>query len=385
MPCPQKLLMSSSHRSLFSTCNKIAVSRIVNNSKAKARGGPPRFKPASPAAMTDAYGICIKAKAIAKSSGASQALSFSLNQLDKPANGALKSSSRPVLFNTVLAALGSEGQAGKFWEVVEARAVGNDELWSPQLAATLLNQIAKEMQQQQQQEDQRKELMQKATQIYIKALEILRVPEHLHLHNAYLKCLSRNQDVPFLLWILNLLTKNRFKDIDLGVMGVKEYLPVSDSSLKLVSLLGGFRKPVDLDVQSLTSILGTLSRSPDGSIQLAEGIWAHFQNQKMPLDQACHLALLLVYRNDLSRIFKHRKLIRALSWRHRKLSRVMEIIGGAGVDLAADPKFLSIYFEICMNARLTEKVDEFLQKNPLRSDVKDERLMEVISRSKRGN
>ena len=271
----------------------------------------------------------------------------------------------------------------KFWEVVEARIAGIDELWSPQLVATLLNQIAKEMQLHPQ-EEEREALMQKATQIYIKALIILSVPGHLHLHNAYLKCLSRNQNVPYLIWIMNLLTKNRFKDIDLSLFGAKEYVPISDSALKLVQLIGEFRKPVDLDAQSLTSILATLSRSPDGSIQLAEAIWSTFQTFNVALDQPCHLALLLVYRNDLSRIFNHRKLIRSLSWRQRKLARVMEIIEAAGVKLATDPKFLSIYFEICLNARLKEKIREFLQRNPLQN-IEDERLLGLIRQSKLGN
>ena len=373
------------NRCLFSTCNKIAVSRIVSNSKPRASYSPPnnsKFKkPSSFNPGTDAYGICIKAKAIAKSSGANQALAFSLNQLGKPSN-TLKSS-RAVLINTVLSALSSEGQMEKFWEVVEARIAGIDELWSPQLVATLLNQIAKEMQLHPQ-EEEREALMQKATQIYIKALIILSVPGHLHLHNAYLKCLSRNQNVPYLIWIMNLLTKNRFKDIDLSLFGAKEYVPISDSALKLVQLIGEFRKPVDLDAQSLTSILATLSRSPDGSIQLAEAIWSTFRTFNVALDQPCHLALLLVYRNDLSRIFNHRKLIRSLSWRQRKLARVMEIIEAAGVKLATDPKFLSIYFEICLNARLKEKIREFLQRNPLQN-IEDERLLGLIRQSKLGN
>lgn len=368
--------------SLLRNYSKIAVSRIVNNSSNSQPKAVnlPKFKTqlrSKPAA--DAYGICIKAKAIAKSSGASQALSFSLNQLAKPSN-TLKSS-RPVLLNTVLTALSSEEQVEKFWEVVDARVTGNDEFWSPQLVATLLNQIAKELQAPQTKE-QRGTLMQKATQIYIKSLEVLKVPGHVHVHNAYLKCLSRNPSVPYLMWILNLMTKNRFSDIDLKFMGIAEYLPVSDSSLKIATLLGELREPVDLDAQSLTSILGTLARCPDGSIQLAEAIWSHFQESK--LDRPCHLALLLVYRNDLSRIFNHQKLIRSSSWRQRKLSRVMQIIEGAGVNLAADPKFLSIYFEICLNARLKEKINEFLQRNPI-GKIEDVRLLEVIRRSKLGN
>ena len=366
-------------RVLFS---KIAVSRIVNNSRGKFVK-PPRFKAFPSRSDTDAYGICIKAKAIAKSSGASQALSFSLNQLEKASN-TLKSS-RPVLINTVLTALSSEGQAEKFWEVVDARVTGNDEIWSPQLVATLLNQIAKELQLQS--HDQRHILMQKATQIYIEALQVLKVPGHLHVHNAYLKCLSRNQNVPYLLWILNLLTNNRFNNIDMKLLGIEEYLPASDSSLKIAKLLGEFKNPVDLDAQSLTSILATLSRSPDGSIQLAEAIWSNFQEfkgQEFKPDRPCHFALLLLYRNDLSRIFNHQKLIRSLSWRQRKLSRVLEIIDAAGVDLVKEPKFLSIYFEICLNARLKEKINEFLQRNPI-GNVEDERLLEIIKRSKIGN
>lgn len=358
--------------------SKISVSRIINNSGQERFTRKFKFnqKHSTPSSSTDSYGICIKAKAIAKSSGASQALSFSLNQLDKPA---LKSSSQPVLVNTVLSALSLEGQKEKFWEVVEARIVGNDEFWSPQLAATILNQISKELQQS---PDEKDTLIQKATQIYIKALQVLKVPEHLHLHNAYLKCLSRNQNVPLLLWVVNLLTKNQF---DFEILGLKKYLPTSDSSLQISKLLGEFKKPIDLDAQSLTSILGTLSRSPDGSIQLAEAIWTRFENNlKVPLDQTCHLALLLVYRNDLSRIFNLQKLIRSLSWRQRKLSRVREIIASAGVELSGNSKFLSIYFEICLNARLKEKIKEFLDEN-VKVDLKDERLMEIIKRSKFGN
>lgn len=350
---------------------KVSVTRITRNK--------PFHKPFNPSTPShhnkppppDSYDICIKAKAIARSSGASPALSYALNH-----STSLKPTSRPVLINTILTALSREGQKEKFWEVVAARVEGNKDLWSPQLAATLLNQLAREMEKVQVNNDI-DYLMHKATNVYIQALQSVNVPEHLHLHNAYLKCISRYQNVPYLLWILNLITKDRFKDIDLNLLGIKPFLPVSDSALKLAQVLMQLKKPVALDCQSLTSILFSLCRSQDGSIQLAESIWSKFSGQS--LDKPAHLSLLLVYRNDLSRIFTHLKLIRASSWRERKHARVLEIIRSAGVDLTTDHKFLSVYFEICWNGKMKEKIREYLEATPIKT--RDQRLLEIIKKA----
>lgn len=351
-------------KAFFSESRRVAVTRITSNK--------PNYYKRKPVnslhhQQPDSYDICIKAKAIARSAGASPALSYALNH-----SNSLKTASKPVLINTVLSALSREGQSQKFWEVVAAKVEGNRELWSPQLAATLLNQIANEMTDS---SNDTEALMHKATKIYIETLQTITVPEHLHVHNAYLKCISRYQNVPYLMWILNLIAKDQFKEIDLNFHGITPFLPVSDSSLKLAKLLMELKKPVLLDCQSLTSILFTLSRSTDGgSIQLAESIWSKFPTEA--LDKPCHLALLLVYRNDLSRIFNHRKLIRAASWRERKHARVLEIINSAGIDLTSDHKFLSVYFEICWNAKLKEKIREFLEAKPIATS--DKRLLEII-------
>lgn len=358
------------HKALFGTSGKVAVSRITRNK--------PFYKPKqlnssnSNFNRPDSYDICIKAKAIARSADASTALSYALNQSNN-----LKSTSKPVLINTILTALSREGQVEKFWDVVAAKVDGNKELWSPQLAATLLNQIAREMETTSSSSEATETLMHKATQVYIEALETINFPEHLHVHNAYLKCISRYQNVPYLMWILNLIAKDQFKDIELDFNGIKDFLPVSDSSLRLAKLLMELKKPVALDCQSLTSILFTLSRSPDGSIQLAESIWSKFQNQI--IDKPAHLSLLLVYRNDLSRIFTHRKLIRASSWRERKHARVLEIIKSAGVDLSTDHKFLSVYFEICWNGKMKEKIGEYLEAKPVKTQ--DKRLLDIIKKA----
>ena len=374
----------------------VAVTRILRNGK------PSNWKPKLD--KPDAYDLCIKAKAIARSSGAEPALSFALNQLPSPS----MKSSRPVLINTVLSALSKEGKDERFWAVVESKVDGNKRNWSPQLAATLLNQISREMEQlillsaskgKEPQPDESSssspssssfsskmtDLMQKSTQIYVEALETVHNPEHLHIHNAYLKCISRHQNVPLLMWILNLMTHGKFSDINLNLFGVREYVPVSELSLKVAKTLNNLRKPVALDAQSLTSILATLSRSQDGSIQLAESIWSKFKSSSPSIvsDKLAILSLLLVYRNDLSRILRHRKLIRSLSWRERKHARVLELITAMGVDLVDDPKLLSIYFEICLNAKLSEKIGQFLAEN--RVETRDERLLELIRKSKKGN
>lgn len=362
---------------LFST--KVAITRIIRNKPAN-KVKPFNFSHSNIQKQPDSYDICIKAKAIARSAGASTALSYALNH-----SNTLKPSSKPVLLNTILTALSREGQNEKFWEVVAGRVDGNKELWSPQLAATILNQIAREMEQVHDSSNSNSNsnsieaLMHKSTQVYIEALETINVPEHLHVHNAYLKCISRYQNVPYLMWIINLISKDQFKDIDLEYNGIKPFLPISDLSLKLANLLMELRMPVALDCQSLTSILFTLSRSPDGSIQLAESIWSKFQGQI--LDKPAHLSLLLVYRNDLSRIFNHRKLIRASSWRERKHARVLEIIKSAGVDLSTDHKFLSVYFEICWNGKMKEKIGEYLDSTPVKT--RDKRLLEIIKKTNR--
>ena len=356
------------HRALFSS--KVAVTRITRN-----KPTPTPKTSHSRDNRPDSYDICIKAKAIARSAGAPTALSYALNH-----SHSLKPASRPVLVNTVLTALSREGRTDKFWEVVAAKVDGNKALWSPQLAATLLNQIAREMEVAAA-DDSIDTLMHKSTQVYIEALETINVPEHLHVHNAYLKCISRYQNVPYLMWILNLIAKDRFKDIDLEFHGIKlPYLPVTEESLKLAKLLMELKTPVDLDCQSLTSILFTLSRSSEGSIQLAETIWSKFQDQS--LDKPSHLALLLVYRNDLSRIFTHRKLIRSSSWRQRKLDRVLEIIKAAGVDLSTDHKFLSVYFEICWNGKMKERISEYLAANPIKTE--DKRLLGIMKKAQYG-
>jgi len=337
----------------------------------------------------DAYDLCIKAKAIARSAGAEQALSYALNKLPSPQMSS--PSSKPVMINTVMSALSREGNTEKFWEVFNAKVDGQNANWSPQLAATLLNQLAKEMEVLPEiTVELIEQFMGKATQIYLKALETVRIREHVHLHNAYLKCISRSLDVPYLMWILSLLKPDSFADLDLVLFGVKKFIPLSESALKLAKLLGTeMKRPVNLDSHSLTSILSTLSRSQEGSIQLAEAVWSKFEADKsVQLDKSCHLALLLVYRNDLSRIFRQRKLIRSTSWRERKLSRVMEIIEsmGGSDSLRSDPKLLSIYFEICFNAKLKEKVALFLKENKNIGPVlEDKRLVELISKSKKGN
>lgn len=420
-------------RLCYGTTSRIAVSRVISpssNFKKSRSGGEGykvkynNFKSSSLApSRPDAYDLCIKAKAIARSSGAEPALLYALNQLPSPA---LKSaspssssgSSKPVLLNTVLTALSREGKGERFWEVFGAKIDGNKTNWSPQLAATLLNQIAKEMEHledatEKNLNDETKanvidenkinvasdvavkrskpsiknidELMKKATSIYIEALETIKVPNHLHLHNAFLKCISRSQNVPFLLWIINKMTPGHFGDINLKVMGIRDFIPVTEDALKLVKLLETLERPVELDAQSLTSILATLARSFDGSITLAETLWSKFQSLKSPqiiLDKHCHLALLLVYRNDLSRILRQRKLIRSCSWRERKHTRVLEIIKSAGVDLCKDAKFLSIYYEICLNAKLREKVQAHVQQNPQR--IQDKRVFDLIKKSQKG-
>ena len=340
----------------------------------------------------DAYDICIKAKAIARSAGASQALAYSLNQ---PPN--LLKSSQPVLLNTVLTAFSAEGRRDQFWEVVGAKIDGkcNYENWSPELVATLLNQISIEMQHEKSNNSVSKSasdssnkspskldsLMQKATDIYIEALERLRDPSHLHIHNAYLKCISRSPSASYLLWIVDKITRGRLQDLDRKYFGIKEYLPVSESSLKLVKLFEKVKGPVELDSLSVVSILSTLSRSNESGslIQLAETLWSKFQGINLNLN--CHVALLLVYRNDLSRIFNTRKLIRSMSWRQRKLDRVLEIIKESRVDLSKDPKMLSIFFEICLNAKLKEKIGEFMTQNPTVRTAGDRRLLDLINRA----
>ena len=404
----------------YGTTSRIAVSRVISpSSRGVGEGYKAKynnFKSSRP----DAYDLCIKAKAIARSSGAEPALLYALNQLPSPAlksaipSSSSSGSSKPVLLNTVLTALSREGKSDRFWEVFGAKINGNKTNWSPQLAATLLNQIAKEMEQHLEDATEKNgndvananvidenkinvasvvvvkkkstpstekidELMKKATSIYIEALETVKVPSHLHLHNAFLKCISRSQNVPFLLWIINKMTPGHFGDINLKVLGVQEFMPVTEDALKLVKFL---ERPVQLDAQSLTSILATLSRSFDGSITLAETLWSKFLTLKSPpiiLDKHCHLALLLVYRNDLSRILRQRKLIRSCSWRERKHTRVLEIIKSAGVDLCKDAKFLSIYYEICLNAKLREKVQAHVQQNPQR--IQDKRVFDLIKKS----
>ena len=168
--------------------------------------------------------------------------------------------------------------------------------------------------------------------------------------------------------------QNRFSDIDLKFMGIAEYLPTSDSSLKIATLcLENSGEPVDLDAQSHIT-LGT-ARCPDGSIQLSEAIWSHLQSK---LDRPCHLALLLVYRNDLSRIFNHQKLIRSsFDWRQRKLSRVTQIIEEAGVDLY-DVRSVNLFRNLFRDATPKKK----LPNSYGRIDWKiDEGLLEVIRRS----
>lgn len=363
--------------------SRVAVSRVVSYKPSKFIPKP--FFNKKKVDKPDSYDICIKAKAIARSSGATSALSFALNQLPSSStSSSIQKSSRPVLINTILTALSREGQSEKFWEVFEAKVVGDKANWSPQLTATVLNQIAKEMEQTR--NDGIELLMLKASQVYTEALEIVTIPDHLHIHNAYLKCISRYQNVSYLIWILNQISGNKFRDIDLKMLGVREYMPINEISLKIAKTLTEYlKKPVELDCQSLTSILFTLTRSPEGSIQLAESIWSKFPENS--LDKPCHLALLLVYRNDLSRIFNQRKLIRATSWREKKHDRVLQLLqfitDNAGLSSSTDHKLLSIYFEICLNAKLKEKAVAFLEKNPV--ETLDPRLLELIKKAQRRN
>ena len=54
----------------------------------------------------------------------------------------------------------------------------------------------------------------------------------------------------------------------------------------------------------------------------------------------------------------------------------MQIIGSAGVDLTKDPKFLSVYYEICLNANLKERVREHV--NLFKIVAKDDPRLETI-------
>lgn len=302
----------------------------------------------------DAHDICIKAKAIAQSSGALAALPFALTRLSSLTIRSEKS--QPVLLNTILTALSREGKRDEFWTVVDTRLLASSRrmseaaaasLWSPELVATILNQFALDG-----------ATFDKAFAFYKEALQWLpKLPSTTtcvvhHHHNALLKCLSRNASCKTLAALLKHFTAGEIdKDVPFAKFGILVDPILGDESVI---------PSIKFDCKSVTSILNTVARAPDGSIQLAEALWSHFESKHgIIFDKECYLALLLVYRNDLSRILSKEKLNRSYSWRKRKINRVLQLIGSSGVELETSVKFLSVYFEICLNAKMREAIVEF--------------------------
>lgn len=411
-----------------SSASSIVVSRIVTNGGFKQ---PPRQRPTfvrRARSETDAYDICIKARAIAQRSGATPSLAFGLNQLS---SRKLPTSSRPVLLNTILTALSRERQSDQFWQVFRAKVANHPQAWSPELVATLLNEVAHQLQASDGPKDKSadnradnhtdnhtdnhpdsgtdnhtdnssgneisartdtdKSTMERALWIYTEALKTLPVAtsttSHIHMHNALLKCISRAPNVSLLLWILERLSLGKVSTASLSIHGIAPFLTVSDAALALCRVLDErIKRPVPFDCHSLSSILATLARAPEGTIALAETLWRIFsETLGVTPDRQCHLALLLVYRNDLSRLLRTRRLVRAQSWRERKLQRVEELVKTAGVTLHRDSKFLSIYYEICMNANLNERVVEHFDREitTQRIRITDERVLECVRRARR--
>lgn len=317
-------------------------------------------------AVLDAHGICMKVKAIARSSGALAALPFGLKHLNHPEIRAKRS--QPVLLNTLLSALSRQQLKREFWELVEERLItsSSKNLWSFELAATILNQLALEG-----------GSLERAFQFYRHArlTDISSKEEPNHLNNALLKCLSRNPDCSRLIGVLDWMSGGELLGkavVDVSKLGIKPEFPV-----ELVDL----PKPVmKFDCQSVTSVMHTIARASDGTIQLAEALWTWFGSLGVEMDAEAYLSLLLVYRNDLQRLLSTQKLHRDESWRKRKLNRVCQLIKESGAQLNKDVKFLSVYFEICLNARMAGAVREYCREAGITGHP-DERIDACIKRA----
>ncbi len=317
----------------------------------------------------DAHDICIKAKAIARSSGALAALPFALDRLNDRVIR-YGPGSQAVLLNTLLSALSREGKTEQFWDVVETRLMRPDSAvrtWTSELTATILNQFALE-----------KTPFQKALAFYRQAQAKPQDSNSLtNSHqNALLKCLSRDASCKELIQLLNEFTGGEIGKALEQEKVLSHYLdPTSNVQNSTISS----QIKAKFDCKSVASILYTVARASDGSIQLAETLWSYF-SKSITFDEECHLALLLVYRNDIARIQFNQKLIRSSSWRKRKLNRVKQLIKDSGVNLEKSVKFLSVYFEICLNAHLREAISEFCEERGWTRHA-DERINSCIKRA----
>lgn len=315
--------------------------------------------------VLDAHGICMKAKAIARSSGALAAVPYGLKHLNHPEIRAKRS--QPVLLNTLLSALSRQQLRKEFWELVEGRLISgaanaSKNLWSFELATTILNQLALEG-----------GSLERALLFYRHALGSLEGSAG-HLNNALLKCLSRNPNCAQLMGVLDWMSGGELsKAVDVSRLGIK---------MEKQELLADMPRPeMKFDCQSVTSVMHTIARASDGTILLAESLWPWFSDGLgVKMDAEAYLSLLLVYRNDLQRLLHTQKLNRDLSWRKRKLNRVRQLIKESGVDLDQDTKFLSVYLEICLNARLEGAIREYCGEAGIRGHA-DERIDACIKRA----
>jgi len=357
----------------------VVVSRITTNAALKRRTKQNYHKEK---VANDGYSVCIKAKAICASSGPTAAMSFGLKRLR-----AQNAASRAVLLNTLLSGCLKKSDFASFWKLFETRVLNDASNWSPELAATALNAITLETEQQSDL-GKRPELLCKGVKLYAQALEMMtsKNAQLLHFHNSFLKLLSRHSNTSMLLWYLQILAPKIFSESWVSSLvklsGLNPYVPVSTDLLKVEQL---FRAHESLqlnsfDCISLTSMLGNIARCSGGTVKIAEAIWGLVKLVERP-DKSCWLALLLVYRNDLSRMLGAKKLIRSTSWRMRYLGKVHEHLASADPNWHADVKLVSIYYEICLNARLSEYIVDHVSKHNSGQHFDDERVRFCIKKA----
>ena len=356
------------------------VSRITTKKplKIKAKATAYKDRPAD-----DGYSVCIKAKAMVASSGPTAAISFGLKRLR-----AQNAKSRAVLLNTLLCGCLKAKDFDSFWKLYESRIQNDSSHWSPELGATLLSCIGTQMEQESD-PSHKSELFSKGIYLYAQALEALssKPAPTLHLHNSFLKVLSRQPNVPFLLWLLPALSPAVFSkawaDSLLTQCGLVAFAPNSADLLKMDELLQKCQnlQPTSFDTISLTSMLNTIARCPQGSLKIAESMWREIKLDSA-LDKSCYVALLLVYRNDAARMLGAQKLVRSESWRLRCLDRVCEYLACADPNWHADVKLVSIYYETCLNLRLCEKVVDHAGKHNVERCFDDERLRKCIKKAR---
>jgi hypothetical protein len=373
------LIQSLQHPFSTITVSKIITSKQLKRAQFPQRPQRPHAHANAARVPNDSYTVCIKAKAIGASSGSDAVLAYGLKRLGKT-----NAEGRSVLINTLVTSLAKEKKFDAVWRLYESKIADQPEVLSPELAASLLSALSAQLE---------PSFLIQGMHIYATALEQAKRSSHSHghinhLHNAFLKLLSRHPDTAMLFWAMGLMaptivTTDLIQNT-LKKAGIEVYIPVSENAMRITQLLQENSQKLQLkafDRIALTSVMNTLARAPNGTIALAEDLWRIMTAAVVP-DAGCCLSLLLVYRNDFSRLMGERSLIRAVPWRLRKIKRVEEIIQMANVDLTADPKFLSVFYEICLNARLAEIVVKHAATHLVAATNQDERIRNCITRAR---